>query len=473
MNYWALALAFGLAQIALHARAGFSFPPPWIDEAQFLWQAKAVADTGTLLAPQLDPDSPILWMPPGWFFAMGGAFKLLGFDFALARALSLACLLAGFALLAGLLRRLPHPRAALLLAGAFFLGRTFVAAGNVARMEALLLLGVLGGFALLRSRRPWTGLALLAATPLVHPNGAWFLLGGAAWVWLEARTPAGLPRPGPLGAAAGLAVLLAWLAFVALAAANPEAFAQGFAHQFARKAGASRLEVLGDGRLLALAALLLLARRLRRDVPDAPLLACLAAPALIAHSIGQEYWYEVFEELFYLLLSVLALEAAGLWLTRRSALARRSGLALAGVWLALLLGNLAAHRVPNPVGFPGNVVWHRMRFSDGEPYLRADERARVRGFLAALAPPGELPLVRFHPAAEALFYADLDGVEIRVSEPVFREQPPDWYLLRTSCWRSSGSIQRALFARAGIDPSDQAHRILERGDTERWFAVRR
>ena len=471
-GFWALACVLGLAQVAVHARAGFTFPPPWIDEAQFLWQAKAVADTGTLLAPQLDPERPILWMPPGWFWVMGAAFRLLGFDFALARGLSLGFLLVAFALLAGLLRRLPHPRAALLLAGACFLGRTFVAAGNVARMETLLLLGVLGGFALLRGGRPWVGLALLAATPLVHPNGAWFLVAGVVWIGLRARSRSRLPRPSGLDVAVGLAVAVAWLAFAALAAANAEAFAQGFAYQLARKAGAARLELLGDGRLLALAALLLLAYRLRRDVPDAVLLACLAVPALVVHSIGQEYWYEVFEALFYLLLSVLVLEAADLWLASRPALARHRRLAPAGVLVALLLGNLAGHRVPNPIGFPGNVVWHRMRFSDGEPYLRTDERAFVRGFLVGLAPPGELPWVRFHPAAEALFYADLDGVEIRVSEPVFREQQPDAYLLRTSRWRGAGSLERALFERAGIDPTDEAHRILQRGDTERWYAVR-
>ncbi len=467
-GFWLIALAFALAQIAVHARAGFSFPPPWIDEAQFLWQAKAVADTGTLLAPQLDPVRPILWMPPGWFWLTGAAFKLAGFDFALARALSLGCLLAAFALLAGLLWGLPNPRASLLLAGAFFLGRTFVATGNVARMEAMLLLGVLGGFALLRSGRIWPGLALLAATPLVHPNGAWFLAAGAAWVWLWARRRQRLARPGALGVVAVLCVTLAWLAFAALAAAHPEAFAQGFAYQLARKAGAARLELLGDGRLLALAALLLLAHRLRREVPDAVLLACLAVPALLAHGIGQEYWYEVFEELFYLLLSLLALAAAGLWLARRPALARHSCLATGSVLALLLLANLAAHRVPNPLGFPGNLVWHRMRVSDGEPYLRADERAFVRGFLSRLAPPGTLPLVRFHPAAEALFYADLDGVEIRISEPLFREQQPDWHLVRTSRWGRTGRFARELLARAGEGPP---HRILLRGETERWYAI--
>jgi hypothetical protein len=471
-GFWSIALAFGLAQIAVHIRAGFSFPPPWIDEAQFLWQAKAVADTGTLLAPQLDPERPILWMPPGWFWAMGAAFKMLGFDFALARALSLGCLLGAFALLAGLLRGLPHPSASLLLAGAFFLGRTFVATGNVARMEALLLLAVLGGFTLLRKERIWPGLALLAASPLVHPNGVWFLAGGAAWVWLWARRRHSLPGPDALGIAVLLAVALAWLAFAALVAAHPEEFAQGFAYQLARKAGAARLELLGDGRLLALAALLLLAHRLRREVPDAVLLACLAVPALLAHSIGQEYWYEVFEELFYLLLSLLALAAAGVWLAGRPALARHSRLATAGVVFLLLLANLAAHRVPNPVGFPGNLVWHRMRVSDGEPYLRGDERAFLRGFLTRLAPPGSLPRVRFHPAAEALFYADLDGVEIRVSEPVLREQQHDWLLVRISRWGRMGSYTRGLLERAGIDPADPAQPILQRGETERWYAIR-
>ena len=169
---------------------------------------------------------------------------------------------------------------------------------------------------------------------------------------------------------------------------------------------------------------------------------------------------------------MLALTAAGLWLAGYPRLSRHPRLAVAGVLVALVLGNLAAHRVPNPIGFPGNVVWHRMRFSEGEPYLRGEERAFVREFLVGLAPPSELPRVRFHPAAEALFYADLDGVEIRVSEPVFREQPPDWYLLRTSRWRASGRIERALFARAGIDPAEESNRILQRGATERWYAVR-
>jgi hypothetical protein len=113
-----------------------------------------------------------------------------------------------------------------------------------------------------------------------------------------------------------------------------------------------------------------------------------------------------------------------------------------------------------------------MRVSDGEPYLRDAERAFLRDFLTRLAPPGERPRIRFVPAAEALFYADLDGVEFRVSEPVFREEEPDWVLLRASRWGSRGSFERALRG-AGADAPGAAGPILTRGETERWYAVRR
>jgi hypothetical protein len=471
-GFLVLVASFALAQAALHARAGFTFPPPWIDEAWFLWQAKAVADTGTLVAPQLHPERPILWMPPGYFVAAGAAFVLLGFDFALARALSLVCLLGCFVVLARWLRDLPHPFAALLLAGAYFLGPTFVATGNVARMEALLLVLVLAGFALLRGARPWTGLALLAASPLVHPNGLWFLAGGAVCIGLRARLGAALARPGALDQAVWAAVTAAWLGYAAFAAAFAEAFVHDLGHQLARKTAAGELAAAADSRLLALALLVALAFRLRRAIPDAVPLACLAASALAAASVGQEYWYEVFEDFFYLLLCVLALEAAMPALERIRAAARRPRLALVCVWLALLLASGAARRVPGPLDLARGLVWHRMRFSDGEPYLTAEDRAFVRGFLVGLASEGERPLVRFQPAAEALFYADLDGREFRVSEPLFHTQAPDWYLLRASRWLPGGRIARARFAAAGVDPEGGADRIRERGGTERWYALR-
>lgn len=468
----AIVLAGALAQTAVHARAGFAFPPPWIDEAQFLWQAKAFADGASLHAPQLHPERPILWMPPGWFVATGAMLRVLGFDFALARGLSFAALLACFALLAWLLRRLPHASAAALLAGAFFLGPAFIAVGNVARMEALLLLVALAGFASLQRGRLAQGLALLAATPLLHPNGVWFLAGGAVCAALSARASPGLARPRRADLAAWLAVAGAWLAWAALAAAHPEAFRHDLAYQLARKAAAGEASVFLDGRLLSLTALVGLAWGLRRELPDATLLACLAVASLAAHSIGQEYWYEIYEQLFYLLLGVLALEATLALLARRPAAARRPRLAQALVVAVLLLANGAARRVPDPFGYPGNLVWHRMRFPQGEPYLSAEDRAFVRGFLVALAPPGELPRVRFHPAAEALFYADLDGREIRVDEPVFHDAEPDWYLLRTSGASASEALDRALFARAGVDPTGAEHRIRQRGASERWYAIR-
>jgi hypothetical protein len=470
-SWLALVLAFAGLQVFAHERAGFTFPPPWIDEAQFLWQAKAVADSGTLLAPELHPARAILWMPPGYMITMGALFRLLGFDFALARACSLCFVLAAFVLLARLLRPLPHGALALVLAGAYFAGRSFVATANVARMEALLLLLALAGFELLRMRRAWLGLSLLAATPLVHPNGVWFFAAGAAFALLDARTAGALPRWRAADAPAVLLLAAAWLAFGAFAAAHAPDFAHDLGYQLARKAHAGEL-ARSIARLPALAALLVVAHRLR-DLREARLLAALGVAGLCADGIGQEYWYEVFASLFFLVLCVLALEAALRWLERRPAGVRRPRLGRAGVLAALLLASAAARRVPDPLGFPGNLVWHRMRFAEAgdEPYLTAADRAFVRDFLVGLAPPGERPRVRFHPAAEALFYADLERGEIRVSEPLFHDETPDWHVLRTSRWHASGSLERARFARAGIAPGDAAHEIRRRGE-ERWYAVR-
>jgi hypothetical protein len=187
------------------------------------------------------------------------------------------------------------------------------------------------------------------------------------------------------------------------------------------------------------------------------------------HALGQEYWYEIFESLFLLLLAVLALEAAQAELARRGVRAGPARAATAAGLAALLVLFAANGRAPDPFAFPESWVWHRMRLPDGEPYLTPEDRAAVRDALEAL--PGERPSVRFQPAAEGLFYADLDGRAIRIVEPLFHEATPDWTFLRTSRWRSSRRAERAAIARAGSEAGLAAARFRERGARERWYAL--
>jgi hypothetical protein len=186
----AAAAAFVLAVAALlgvfaavHARQGLARPMPWIDEASFLWQAQAVQRDGTLFAPELRSDGPLLWMPPGYMVTTGLALRLTDFSLETARDLSALFLAGALAALAAVFARLRHPFAALPLLAAFALCPIAQLVGNVARMESLVL--CLASFALvLFQRRALLGaLGLGAVLPLVHPMGAFFgagLVGGAA-----------------------------------------------------------------------------------------------------------------------------------------------------------------------------------------------------------------------------------------------------------------------------------------------------
>ena len=168
---WAVVLAAAVVYLWLHAVASLTFPIPWPDEASFMWPAIALERTGSLFAPQLNPERDVLWMPPGYMVVSGLLFKVFGFSLSFARALSCAYLLASFVLLVRLTGRLRLAPMWPPLCAAFLLSQHWVFAGNVARMEALVVLMACGGFLLLAQRRLTSGALLLGLTPLVHPNG--------------------------------------------------------------------------------------------------------------------------------------------------------------------------------------------------------------------------------------------------------------------------------------------------------------
>ena len=127
----------------LHARQGLSRPIPWPDEASLLWQAIAVQRETTLFAPQLRDYAHVLWMPPGYMWVTGLAFKLSGFSLEIARWLSALFVAGGGAALAAVFWRTRHPFAGLLLLAVFLWSPIAVLVGNVARM-ALAVGGIAG-----------------------------------------------------------------------------------------------------------------------------------------------------------------------------------------------------------------------------------------------------------------------------------------------------------------------------------------
>src|SRR5881394_638765 len=147
-----------------------TFPVPWPDEGSFLWPALAFRDHLTLYAPELNPAREIFWMPPGFMALEGMIFKVVSFSLDRARFLSalyfVGAILCLVVQVRGSRARFGHA----LLIGVFTFAPIFQLVGNTARMESLVLLLACAGFLLL-DRGKAAGLGVLAAGPLVHPNG--------------------------------------------------------------------------------------------------------------------------------------------------------------------------------------------------------------------------------------------------------------------------------------------------------------
>ena len=77
---WAVVLVAAVVYLWLHAGASLTFPIPWPDEASAMWPAIAIERTGSLFAPQLNPERDVLWMPPGYMVVSGLIFKVFGFS---------------------------------------------------------------------------------------------------------------------------------------------------------------------------------------------------------------------------------------------------------------------------------------------------------------------------------------------------------------------------------------------------------
>ena len=80
-----------------------------------------------------------------------------------------------------------YPALSPLLSGIFFLDRRFIAASNVARMEAMLLFVVCLGFCLLQGGGMYKGLSLLCVSPLIHLNGLLLLAGTLGYCLMGGR----------------------------------------------------------------------------------------------------------------------------------------------------------------------------------------------------------------------------------------------------------------------------------------------
>lgn len=333
-----------VAAVVLHLWAGDRFPTPWLDEAHFLLPAARLAETGSLAVPELNAPEGIYWLPDGYYVVLAAAYLVLPDTIEVARGVSLLLVVtaAGGFFLAARRLDLPPVAAAVVIA-AWLVSTHVVVAGNVARMEALVLAAAGLSLACVASQGWVMAVALAVLAPLVHPAG----LAVTGAVLAAASVGRGNLRPRFavewVVAAAALAGLAAEVVHVA---GHWDVATDHIAFQLRRKR-IFPLAYRPDRILLApfaaagLGVVLARRRGLGARAPLRVALLTLALGFLVVGAAGHEMWYGVYSgPTAIALLTLAALD--GVARSRATARGRAERAALTAVSLLFVLGVVGA-----------------------------------------------------------------------------------------------------------------------------------
>jgi hypothetical protein len=471
-----LLAAIMIAHVVLHFQASYTFPFPWPDEAHFIWQANGFAEHFTLFAPELNPDRTIFWMPPGYFIVLGIVIKLFGLSLVTVRTFSLLLMLVSIGVLAAIVRRYSAPLLSLLVAALFVLGAPFVAAGNIGRMEAVLVLLVLCAFLLLQSGRLLFGILLLALAPLVHPNGLYFLLTGIITALVCAPRPFVWRRLSVGELVMAALVVCAWGGYALYAGLHWPDFMHDMDFQFQRKAVRNIKDAVIMPCSVPLFALVLLggAYCWKKRLSVIFLLG-IAAPAWWVAAAGIEMWYRVFFSIAFFLLSVIALGIARHLATSGEKKWLNRSLAGAVVLVAgFVIGwNVMSSSFGEPLVFGQTKPWYRMTSSE-IPYITTTDKIAVQSRIDQMAQRVNVPVVEFYPAGDAFFFTEYAGSRVHFSYPLFTTRYPDWYVVHYSSRFTPAFMKylRELLATASVDvDSLPNYQIMMARDGEAWFLI--
>lgn len=479
-----IAVVTVLASIQAHRKAGFTLPTPWNDEPWLLWSSIALAEHNTFYSESLHPDR-VVPREPVYQVPLALLFKLTGFSYAEARWVSWFYLMLAYAGIWMLAKSRPLPLLSAGTASLFFLGASAVVAGNMARQESMVWALAIWSCVLADRGHAWKALSLAGLAALAGQVGIVFLAGGIFLFLLHAWEARGKIRPTKGdGAVMGLAlaVLLGQIAFVwanwsALLSdwggAYHEPFQQNFLVRFFLSNKTPWLAAYAG-----LAGLGLFWRRARPlRIP-----AVLGICALSAMLLRPQMWYELYNQMAFMLLALSipwALYLLAGWLLDASGSGTgpawlRHGLlllAFAVGWLPMLRMCYAHGFITGPRNYPEKLGWGWGMRMDPAPYLTAqDVQAVVREIEKHVA-DGQPHRVFFMPEGDGLFFhgklptnaIPYQGVRTRVlgDMAVFRfsRHPPAWW--------TEQHVKKYLriYGGEGLAP------FYERDGTESWILV--
>jgi hypothetical protein len=470
---WLAALACVLLGFFVTTRLlDLKFPVPWPDEGSFLFQMLALRDHFTVLTPELHPVRGPMWMPLGFMALEALIFRVVPFSLRSARLLS-TLFLCGAA--AGVAVSLRHSRArlgqVLILAVFLFAAPIFAFAGNVARMETLVIALAVSGFVLLERGR-LAGLGLLLLGPLVHPNGTFAVVLGLAYcLW----TPSLRRSPGRADRVVLAGAVLAWAAYGVCVAAHWRGFVTDMGNQLRLKvivgaqAGGIAERLAEPVVFASLAALVVSFAAARRRGVRVSVMAWLTA-AFLAQSVFTAGWlYDIYPAFAALVASMLLVDAAAAWLGGLSSERVQAG-ALAVVSLGVALGaGRYIVRSPFVVHSLDRATVPRAEFDP--PYFIEQDRVTVGRRLVEIAKRRQFVRVQFIPDGEGVLFHDLRSPSLHFVQQTYADRPSEVLVLHQSVWLPpfvrDMEVAKLLIMHPGSQESD-GEVVHARDETESW-----
>lgn len=459
----------------VHGLAGNTLPLPWDDEVLFFWPAVHWAQENTLAAGELNPDRALQWMPPGMMVTLGTLFKWLPIRLDIARWVSWGMLALGYVCCACWIWRLKRALFGVVLLSLFFLNGAFTAAGNVARMDSWVWGMAAVAFAILHSskggnsrRLAWT---LLGCSPLVHPNGLYFLFAAGlaeAGERLSGKLGRSKSSKSPFGSKWGVllwGMLVAgvWVAYVIYAGCHGKDWVSDMAFQFNRKgARAPWTWILSWPTLGCLGWYLFFGVHALWRSPRNLWLVGWGGANLMTYVIGREMWYEIFWQTGWLWLVVLGfqldLPVRGRW----EKFATVSAMCLLFAWAGAFFFKHGF--IEGPRGYSRELSWGwGMRLEQEGAYISSEDVACLKSKLDDAAEVAGKPIrVEFFPGGDQLLLLECFNEQIHPFAPTFTEQKGDCTVVHVSRYRPSWLDVRDKIPN-GAPP------FHERGGSEQWY----
>lgn len=459
---WVALLMLTLAAyVYLHVLAAQTMPLPWIDESHFLWQAVAFSEHGSLFAPELNPERTILWMPPGYLVTMGAIFKVTGVSLSIARHVSMLAMLGAILLICKMVKPYGFALVNLIVGAGYFLSLPSIRAGNVARMEALVWLMVVAGFSLILKRKQLLGLAIMALSVLVHPNGFYFFVFALILCLFDSRRKDLWRRPSRIDIIAIGGLVAVWASYFVYIGANWQDFQLDMSIQFARKSsynslsGLISLNNIGEFFIVIVFGLFCW----RKSLPVGRLFF-LAIPAWLVYKLGIEMWYKFYYGMGYFLLAVIVIVATNHYLSKRSIQRPRFTRPLVLAAAAVVILVFA-------------IYWYHGRISTFA-YLTDADIAELSITLDSLAASKPGSVIEFFPSPDAFSFMKLRDKGLRFSNPKFCVRQPDFFLIRRSRlfqWHYN-PVSQGVSELPTIDSTVlPKYLIRQREETEKWYLI--